>query len=121
MAVKYSSHRPQLRPRCKTCFKPPGSLFKMKRRPFVVKTFCTGLLFAFSFLAVLVAGQVSHSTTSFQHLPARFLFFDDTDVSDCRGMSVEVILIAKASIFIEHPVDNRYVSDVVAADVNQLT
>jgi len=53
----------------------------MTRRPNVVVTVLKGLLLSISALLVLGQGKPSHSVSSFQNLPARFLFFDDTDVS----------------------------------------
>ena len=53
----------------------------MTRRPNVVETVLKGLLLSLSALLVIGQGTPSHSISSFQNLPARFLFFDDTDVS----------------------------------------
>ncbi|KAJ3513798.1 hypothetical protein NLJ89_g2750 [Agrocybe chaxingu] len=96
----------------------------MTKRRRGLEYLCRG--FAFAWLALLAAGQgsPSHVVSSFNNLPARLLFFDDTDtaiyhdsmegniyVSQDEGKNwkrAEGIPSGKAAMFFEHPVDNRF-------------
>ena len=132
---------------------PPSSL-TMTRRPNVVVTILQGLLLSISALLVIGQGTPSQSISTFQNLPARFLFFDDTDVSTLGHISIipdrcliqtaifhdlmegniyvtldegkswklaEGVPSGVASMFIEHPVDNRYVRYILSPSFDLLT